>query len=70
MNQRFDLLVALDRFDVLKVNEDERQGGQYYGETEREHQPETRIAVSFGLHRGPEDTPGRPGLCQGQVKYC
>jgi hypothetical protein len=35
MNERLDLFVALDRFDVLKVNEDERQRGQHHGQTER-----------------------------------
>ena len=59
MNQRLDLFVALDRFDVLEVNEDERQRRQHHGEAKRQHQPETRVALSFGLHCGPEDTPGQ-----------
>jgi hypothetical protein len=46
---------------VLKINEDQRQSRQYHGEAKRQHQPETRVAVSFGLHCGPEDTPGRAG---------
>jgi hypothetical protein len=65
MNQRFDLFVALDRFDVLEINEDERQCRQNHGQTKREHQPEPSVAFSFGLHFGPEDTPGHAGLCQG-----
>ena len=59
MDQCFDFLVALDRFDVLKVNEDERQCGQHHRQTKRKDEPETRVAFSFGLHCRPENTPGQ-----------
>ena len=71
MDQRFDFLVALDRFDVLKVNKDEGQGGQNHRKTKRKDEPETRVSFSsFGLHGRPENTPDSAGLCQAEVKIC
>ena len=71
MDQCLDLLTSLNRFDVLKTNDDEGEGGQYYRETERQDEPETSVAFSsFGLHGRPENTPGSAGLCQAYVKIC
>ena len=70
MNHRLDFLVALDRFDVLKVNEDESQRRQHHGQTKRKDETETSIGFSFRLHCGAEDTPDSAGLCQAQVKIC
>src|SRR5215208_4764713 len=47
MDQCLDLLVTLDRFDVLKVDEDEGQRGQHHRQSERKNEPEPRAAFSF-----------------------
>src|SRR6185369_6283361 len=69
MNETLDFLVALNGFDVLKGNEDERQGRQY--DRQAKCQEETRTCVfPFQLHRGAENTSDSTGLCQAQVKIC
>src|SRR5215467_1142448 len=70
MNQCFDFLVALDRFDVLKVNDDERQSRQNNRHAKRQDKAKTSIDFSSGLHCSAEDTPRHAVLCQGEVKIC
>src|SRR5215216_7510884 len=71
MDQGFDFLVALDRFNVLKTSSDEGEGRQNHRKTKRKDQPETGVAFSsFGLHCGAENTPDSAGRCQAQVKIC
>src|SRR2546423_13287901 len=43
VNECFNFLVALDRFDVLKVDEDEVQRRQHARQAERKDEPETTV---------------------------
>ena len=47
MNKSFNFLVALDRFDVFKVDEDEGQRRQHDGQPERKDEPETDVRLSL-----------------------